>query len=657
MPAKVLVPVLGRPILAHLLERLTRATRVDQIVLAVPSASADDDLATFAAAHGVSCYRGSEHDVLDRCYRASEEAGATVVVRITGDCPLVDPGLVDRLIHLLLERDVDDVRTGEHFPDGFDVEVCTFDALRRAWQHATDPYDREHVTPYVHRDPRNRILIVDHDEDLSFQRVTLDQPEDLDVITKVFETFGHNQFTFDDVTTLMQRQPELFRANRNLSRNEGSTMGTGPKLWRRARTIIPAGNMLLSKRGEMHLPEGWPAYFSRAKGCTVWDLDDREYLDVGLMGVGTSILGYGHPKVDEAVRKVVEAGNMSTLNCPEEVALAEMLVGLHPWSEMALFARSGGEACAVAVRLGRAASGRDGVAFCGYHGWHDWYLSANLADDSALDGHLLPGLRHAGVPRGLAGTAKPFAYNDLASLEGLMRGGDVGTVFMEVERSIEPDPGFLEGARELATRHDAVLVFDECTSGFRRTLGGLHLHYGVEPDLAVFGKTLGNGYAISAVIGRASVMEVALDTFISSTFWTERIGPTAAIAALGSMREEGAPERIDAIGRHVRRRWSEVAAAAGLEIETMGVPSLGSFAVPHLDPVATRTFVTQELLANGFLAGVALYACIAHDNEVLDAYFEQLEPVFAALSSCGSTEDLLRRLPNGPAWGGFRRLA
>lgn len=657
MPNKVLAPVLGRPLLAHLLSRLGRARLVDDIVLAVPASSANDELARFADELGLRCWRGSEDDVLDRFHGAAADARATVVVRITGDCPLVDPVLVDRLVAKLVDEHLEYVRTGESFPDGFDVEVCTFTALHQAWQAATDRYDREHVMPYIRRTAGELAAVVEHDEDLSAERVTLDKPEDLVVIASVFEWFGDDDFTFDDVATLMHTHPELFEANRAIGRNEGALMGTGQKLWTRAKRVIPGGNMLLSKRAEMHLPKGWPAYFSRAKGCRVWDLDDNEFLDVGLMGIGTNILGYGHPKVDEAVRRVIDAGNMSTLNCPEEVALAEALVELHPWADMARFTRSGGEACAVAVRIARAAAGKSAVAFCGYHGWHDWYLSTNLSEDSALDGHLLPGLHPAGVPRGLAGSARPFAYNDLDSLEKLLAEGDIGVVFMEVQRSALPAAGFLEGARALATAHGAVLVFDECTSGFRKTLGGLHLHYGVEPDIAVFGKTLGNGYAINAVIGRESVMQAAQDTFISSTFWTERIGPSAALASLAVMEEEDAPARIDAIGLDMRRRWTDLASATGLTLTTAGVPALGSFAISGLNPVAVKTFITQEMLIHGILAGTALYASIAHDDAVLDAYVEHLGPVFSALASCASTERLLERLPDGPAQSGFERLA
>ena len=294
--------------------------------------------------------------------------------------------------------------------------------------------------------------------------------------------------------------------------------------------------MLLSKRAEMFLPEQWPAYFTRAKGCKVWDLDGNEYTDMSIMGVGTNILGYGHTEVDAAVRQTVDAGNMSTFNCPEEVHLAERLVELHPWADMARLARSGGEANAIAVRIARAAVGKDKVAVCGYHGWHDWYLAANLGDEENLAGHLLPGLEPNGVPTSLRGTVFPFIYNNYAQLEALVKAHDIGVIKMEVVRNKGPEDNFLHKVRELATAHGIVLIFDECTSGFRQTFGGLHKLYGVEPDMAVFGKALGNGYAISATIGRREIMEAAQSTFVSSTFWTERIGPTAALKTLEVMQ-------------------------------------------------------------------------------------------------------------------------
>lgn len=657
LPRKVLQPILGQPALEVLVARLARARRVSEVVLAIPDTPPNDELAQFAAARDLRCFRGSEWDVLDRYLGAAEASDADVVVRITGDCPLVDPEIVDQVVTLLIDRSCDYVRTGVSFPDGFDVEAATLAALARAASEATDQFDREHVTPFLRNKSLFRWERIETDKPVPDERVTLDEPEDLEVIRNVLESFGHERVTFGEVVALMRSEPDLFAPNRHHIRDEGSAMGTGEKLWKRAKRVIPGGSMLLSKRSEMHLPVGWPAYFSRAKGCRLWDLDDREFVDAGLMGVGTNILGYGYSKVDDAVRHAVQQGNMSTLNCPEEVLLAERLVELHPWAEMARFARSGGEACAIAVRIARAASGRDGVAFCGYHGWHDWYLAANLTGKSELANHLLPGLDPGGVPDTLVGSTRGFAYNDLPALEALVADGTVGVVFMEVQRSTPPEPGFLEGVRAAASRHGAVLVFDECTSGFRKTLGGLHLDHGVDPDLAVFGKTLGNGYAISAVIGVEPVMQAAQDTFISSTFWTERIGPSAALASLESMRIEDAPKRVDEIGLDVRRRWQELADAAGLQIETNGVPALGSFAVSGLDALAVKTFVTQEMLASGYLAGTSLYASIAHGDSVLDEFMDNLHPVFETLARIESDAELLRRLPDGTAQSGFQRLA
>ena len=431
---------------------------------------------------------------------------------------------------------------------------------------------------------------------------------------------------------------------------------SGAQLWQHAKTRIPGGSMLLSKRAEMYLPQEWPAYFERTSGCTIWDLDGNAYLDAGFMGVGTNILGYSHPAVDEAVMATVRKGNLSTLNAPEEVWLADRLVELHPWADMVRYARSGGEICAIAVRIARAASGRDKVAFCGYHGWHDWYLSANLSDDAGLDGHLLPGLEPRGVPRGLTGTALPFRYNDLDGLRAVLENdAAIGTIYMEVQRSTPPAPGFLEGVRALATKHGAVLIFDECTSGFRRTLGGLHLHYGVEPDLATFGKTLGNGYAITAVIGREAVMQAAQTTFISSTFWTERIGPTAALATLDAMAQENAPARVHAVGESVLHQWEERAQAHGLRLMLGELPALATYSVDGRDPLVMKTYLTKRLLDHGILGGPYFYASIAHTPDDIARYMNAVDVIFGEIAA-QDDETLKTKLPSGVAHGGFARL-
>ncbi len=322
-----------------------------------------------------------------------------------------------------------------------------------------------------------------------------------------------------------------------------ANLNSGVSLYNIAKKIIPGGTQLLSKRPEMFLPDQWPSYYRKCKGVGIEDLDGNRYIDMSICGVGSCILGYADRDVDAAVKKAIAGGTMSTLNCPEEVELAELLCGLHPWAEMARFARCGGEAMAVAVRIARAASGRDKIAFCGYHGWHDWYLAANLADDRNLDGQLLPGLEPAGVPRALTGTVIPFNYNQPESLDRIIdrHGKSLAAIIMEPVRHHEPDAGFLEHVRRSADKTGAVLVFDEVTSGWRMNVGGIHLLYNVNPDIAVFAKGISNGYAMAAVIGRREVMDAAQKTFISSTYWTERIGPTAALATIKKMQKYNVP--------------------------------------------------------------------------------------------------------------------
>ena len=658
-PGKVLKLVCGTPLIELLLQRLSVARSVDEIVLATSVDPRDDRLAAHVRELGITVSRGSEQDVLDRYYRAAIQAGADVVVRITGDCPLIDPGLVDEAMAAFKDGEADYLSNTDPptYPDGLDLEVFTFAALECAWRHARRPTEREHVTPYLREPGRFRVRSLRSEQDLSAVRWTVDEPADLEVVAAVFGRFHpRRDFTWHEVVQLMQREPSLFAANRQLPRNQGASMSTGQKLWQRAKRVIPGGNMLLSKRAEMFLPGSWPAYFSRAQGCKVWDLDGNEYIDMSLMGIGTNTLGYGQPEVDAAVRAAVDAGNMSTLNCPEEVYLAERLIALHPWAEMVRLARSGGEADAIAVRSARAAAGKDKLAICGYHGWHDWYLAANLNDGRSLAGHLLPGLEPNGVPAGLRGTVLPFNYNRFDELTALADSHDLAAVIMEVSRNQGPADGFLEKVRELTRRRGIVLIFDECTSGFRQSLGGLHKLYGVEPDLAIFGKTLGNGYAITAVIGRRAVMEAAQSSFISSTFWTERIGPSAALKTLEVMERLRSWETITATGRGITARWQELAARHGLSVNLSGLPALTSFSFAGTRALAYKTLISQEMLAAGYLAGTSVYVCTEHTPQVVDGYFAALEPVFALVRECEDGRDVNSLLKGPVCHAGFRRL-
>lgn len=659
LPNKVMKPIGDIPMIELLLNRLAQSKEVNQIIVATSIDERNFPLVSHVRKLGYPCEQGSENDVLDRYIQVAKKYLADIVVRITGDCPLVDPDLVDECIRRFRTEKVDYLSNTNPptYPDGLDVEIFTYAALERANRETDDPFDREHVTPYLRKQDKFKTGSIQHSQDLSNSRWTVDEPIDLVVIEKVFEYFyPRTNFSWTEVLSLQVQQPYLFSTNQHLLRNEGATMCTGQKLWKRAKQIIPGGNMLLSKRPEMFLPDHWPAYFSQAKGCKVWDLDGNKYIDMSIMGIGTNILGYGHSEVDAAVHKIVSAGNMSTFNCPEEVYLAEKLVELHPWADMVRLARSGGEANAIAIRIGRAASGREKVAICGYHGWHDWYLSANLGDTASLDGHLLPGLQPNGVPRNLKGTVFPFGYNNFSELEFIVNSQEIGVIKMEVSRNMGPEDNFLHKVRRLATERNIVLIFDECTSGFRETFGGLHKKYGVEPDMAMFGKALGNGYAITAIIGKREVMEAAQSTFISSTFWTERIGPTAALATLKVMEKVQAWNIISEAGLRIRKGWQTLADRHSLQIDHWGLTALTGFSFQSPNALAYKTLITQEMLAKGYLAGNSVYVCIDHTEEVIEAFLNALDPIFALVSECEEGRDVMSLLKSPICHAGFKRL-
>ena len=313
---------------------------------------------------------------------------------------------------------------------------------------------------------------------------------------------------------------------------------------------------------------------------------------------------------------------------------------------------------AVAVRFARAHTGRDRVAFCGYHGWHDWYLAANLGETDSLDGHLLQGLDPTGVPRSLQGTAFPFRYNRIEELESIAarHGDELAAVVMEPLRDQEPQPEFVAGVNEIVKRTGAILVIDEVSAGFRLNTGGAHLLYGFEPHIAVFAKGLGNGYPMAAVIGRGDVMQAAQKTFCSSTYWTDRIGPVAALATIRKHGRCDVAKHLIHIGRRVQEGWRAAAKEANLEIEVGGIPPLGRFVIVHPQKQAAKTLFTQLMLERGFLATGAFYATYAHQEEHVDEYLKAVREAFAVVADALRTDSVMAQLKGPVAHVGFQRL-
>ncbi len=413
-------------------------------------------------------------------------------------------------------------------------------------------------------------------------------------------------------------------------------MNKGQKLLKKAKKIIPGGNQLLSKRSEMFLPDYWPAYYKKAKGCKVWDLNNKVYYDFAGMGVTACVLGYSDDDINKALIQGLKSGSMCTLNATEEVDLAKELLSIHKWSGMAKFCKSGGEACMVAIRIARAFTNKNSIAFCGYHGWHDWYLATNMSNSKNLDKQLLPGLKTKGVSNSFKNSIKPFFYNDINSLKKLFKrkNNNIGIIIMEPMRGVKPSNNFLKQVQSIAKKNNALLIFDEITSGFKDNYGGLHLKFKVNPDLAIFGKSIGNGYPISAIIGRKEIMQVAQETFISSTMWTDRLGFIAAKTTLKKLKQLQINKKISIYGKIIKKGWREIAKKNDIKIGISGQDCIPVLRFDYPNNMEILTYFTQEMLKKGFLAGSQVTTNYAYNHKIIKKYLKSADIVFKKIRTC-----------------------
>ena len=435
-------------------------------------------------------------------------------------------------------------------------------------------------------------------------------------------------------------------------------MGKSQDLYTKAKTLIPGGTQLLSKRPEMFLPDYWPAYYSKAKGCEVWDIDGNKYIDMSYMGVGSCTIGYADDEIDNAVIEGIRKGTMSTLNAPEEVELAELLCELHPWAGMVRFARTGGEACAIAIRIARAYSKKDIILFGGYHGWSDWYLASNIHNGDNLNRVHLTGLEPNGVPKALSGTSYPFFYNDAQSFIKLFEEfkDNVGGVIIESVRNEDPDKEFCDTLRAYTQKYNVPLIIDEVSAGWRMNPGGAHLLYGIQPDIAVFAKGMSNGYPMAAVIGKKEIMQAAQTSFISSTYWTDRLGPVAALATIKKIIRDKIYEYLPQKGIQMKEIWKELAEKHSIKISLGGMNPIAHFSFSHPDNLYLKTLYTQLMLEKGFLATNSFYASYSHKEEHIAKYATAIDDVFGIISTAISKNNYKEMLKGPVCHSGFQRL-
>ncbi len=660
LEGKVLKEIGGRPMLHYVFDRVRRTKSVDHVLVATSVEKSDDAIEEFCRRSDLPCFRGDEHDVLDRFYHAAKAGRAEGVVRITADCPLIDPDVIDRIVGVFKQGQHDYVTNALKYtyPDGLDVEAFSFAALETAWKEATKQTEREHVTAYLRFSGRFRVKNVENDVDLSPKgyRWTVDHPDDLEFIRQVYAHMADRpSFGLKEIIALLERHPELEKIQGKSITNEGyyktiyaqSAAGSAPRrplakseAWlARSQKVIPGASQTFSKGRSQYVQGVSPIFLERGKGCKVWDVDGNEYIDY-VQGLLPNILGYAHDEVNAAFTAQIGQGHSFSLPHPLEVELAERLTRLIPCAQMVRFGKNGSDATAGAVRAARAFTGRERVACCGYHGWQDWYVGSTT--------------RNAGVPAAVRGLTHPFPYNDPSRLEALLKEhpGEFAAVIMEPVNFVEPAPGYLDSVKELARQHGAVLIFDEICSGFHFGLGGAQKRLGVVPDLACFGKAMGNGFPISCVLGRADLMAMFDEVFFSFTFGGEVASMAAALKVLDILEQTDTLSKIEANGQRLKDGFNILAREAGLgtRLKCIGYPQwplLKFLDEGGKDSLLVRSLFQQEVVKRGILILVTHNLTGAHDPASTERTLEAYAAVMKTLAGWLGDPDPSRHL-QGP---------
>jgi len=656
LPGKVLLNIGGEPMLGRVVKRTRFSKFIDEVVVATSTGTADDEIFEFCNRERIVCFRGDHSDVLDRFYQAAKFYKADTIVRVTADCPFIDAEVIDKVVASFRKENADYASNTivSTYPDGLDVEVFTFRSLEEAWLNAKKPSEREHVTPYIRLAASNKIVSVTAGVySGKGMRWTVDEQEDLAFAREVYECLpeGHS-VGWKEVLTVLERNPYLTGRNQGLVMNEGyyrtlfEEADTQPaqklrlkksnRLLSKAVELIPGCSQTFSKAHTQFVRGTAPVFLQRGEGCRVWDPDGNEYIDY-VQGLLPNILGYCNKEVNEAAFSQVENGHSFSLPHPIELELAEKLVELIPCAEMVRFGKNGSDATSGAVRAARAFTGRERIACSGYHGWQDWFIGSTT--------------RNAGVPVAVQNLVHPFAYNDLDALNLLLESysGEFAAVIMEPVNFFEPEPGYLQAVKDLAHKHGALLIFDEICSGFHFGLGGAQKKYGVTPDLACFGKAMGNGYPIACVVGRRDVMQIFGEIFFSFTFAGEVSAIAASIKVIEILENTDAYDRMHENGKRLKDGFNTLAKEAGLvdRFRCVGEPvwSLMKFLdADGKDSLLERSLFSQEIVKRGILTLVTHNMSAAHDLISTEQTLEAYAAAFKTLSAWLSDQDPTKHL-------------
>lgn len=630
LPGKVLKDLQGRSVLQWVIDAANAINGIDSIIVATSTEQQDNEIEEWCQAQNISIFRGDEKNVLERYYQAAQQNNAEpgdVIMRLTADCPLLDPQVCGEVLQLFIRAGkdyVNNIGNPRAWPDGLDCEVFTFNALEKSYEEADDELYKEHVTLYIRRHPElfSCLSLSCPVAGIGEYRWTLDTADDFEHITILTDRLNASSAPYSYLDILQVEKQDEDRSIGNLHGLEQSLIHL-PK----ALQVTPGASQTFSKSYIQHIEGISPFFIERGKGPYVWDIDGNRYLDY-LSALLPVLLGYGDDDVDEAIKAQLAKGISFSLATRLETELATMLIDIIPCAEMVRFAKNGSDVTAGAIRLARAYTERTQIAICGYHGWHDWYIGTTSQDK--------------GVPEETKALADTFSFNNIDSLKALLAHKNYAAIIIEAEGIETSRDGFLEDVRTLATEHGAVLIFDEIVSGFRSALGGVQELRGVEPDLACFGKAMGNGMPISALVGKKDVMQVLDQVFFSGTFGGETLSMAAALACLKKYKTINGVEIIHGLGASLKHEINTMFKDVGIEnvISIKGEDWWPIIGITHDDSATLKMLIRQELARNGIIQGNSFNLMTAHmDDVVYNQTLESWHNVAQALESILSSKN------------------
>lgn len=625
LPGKVLKDLSGKAVLQWCVDAARATSGIDRVVVATSDEANDNAIADYCKENKIDCYRGNKDNVLERMVRAGQLFDADIVMRLTADCPLLDPDICGAVLYLLQQEKCDYASNVEpvSWPDGVDCEVMTLKALETALDKATSKFDKEHVTAYIqaHQNEfktRNLSCLL---PGLHEERWTLDDQGDFDFLEALTAKLKNNApSSYMQVLDVLKNNPDIYKTRKAAVRNEGAQISQAnapeetnytdfsksKKALERAEKVIPLGSQTFSKSKIQFPPGASPLMLSHGRGGRVWDVDGNEYVDYicGLLPVS---LGYCDPDIDYAIRTQLNKGISFSLATELEAELAERMIDIVPCAEMVRFGKNGTDATSAAIRLARAHTGRDRVMALGYHGWQDWYIGATT--------------RNLGVPKAVSELTHKLPHNNIDVVKEAIakHKGEFAAIILEAASGEEPKEGYLEELREITKAEGIVLVFDEIIMGFRQHLGGSQAYYGVTPDLAAFGKGMANGMPISAITGSAEIMRRMEDIFYSGTFGGEALSIAASIATIDKMKAVNAIDKMHATGQKLADEVTSLIKNYQLDniFKLIGIAPWKIMTINGTESVESSVIQTRyvtQMFRHGILTGGTHNICYAHDD-------------------------------------------